>query len=219
MKEYYLIVFRTVTNFLTPWFLRTADYLRYKYSIIKPLQDLNNDGIVVRDFGEANPSMYQHHRMLSRFGKFGAARQELEKWLNLYWDDPDERIVIVNNNTAPITYLFNTAEEANDVFFFNQWDSGVTYHNSSIEDYVHFANRIYVSLVLNTNKQPDLFPAGWSQFSQPIFFFNDGEPAAADFIVEVPLFVSLQPDYSTEKITEQINLFNAAGRTFVIVIV
>ncbi len=212
------ITFRTLAKQAIAWFLRQPLFLRILYSAFKPLQTLNDDGVAVRAFGQENPSLFQLERFINNFVAFDARTIYLQKWLNDYYDPVKERIVINNNNNLPFQYIHNTAELATRFYMFNNWDSGTAYV-ASPEDYVHFKGFIWVSIANGTNKEPDSQPTFWTQFEEIEYFFNVADTFPVDYVVEIPIAVEMQPDYTTARIVSQINLFNAAGTTFEIRVV
>ena len=212
------ITYRTLAKQAIAWFLRQPLFLRLLYSIFKPLQKLNDDGVPVRAFGQDNPSLYQLERFISNFVAFDARTIYLQKWLNDYYDPVDQRIVINNNNNLPFQYLHNKAELTTAFYMFNNWDSTIAYV-ASPEDYVHYKGFIWVSIVNGTNKEPDSQPSFWTKFDEIEYFFNVSDTFPVDYIVEIPISVEMIPDYTTDRIVSQINLFNAAGTTFEIRVV
>lgn len=211
--------FKGILFQLIPHFLRKDNLLRLIFSGIKPLQSLNNDGVIVNSFGQEDSSMFQFTLFIQNFIRFDARTIFLEKFLNLIYDSSLERIFIVNTNILGVLYLFNKIEEREDVFFYNAWDSNFDYKINTLPitgDFVAFENRIYQAITDNTNKQPDLNPSDWDNIKEITFLFNFEDVFPADYIVDIPISVSLQPNYSNERIASQINLLNAAGRTFVL---
>lgn len=220
------IDFKGILFQLIPHFLRKDNFLRLIFSAIKPLQNLNNDGVIVNSFGQKNSSMFQFVLFIQNFIRFDARTIFLEKFLNLIYDSSLERIFIVNTNVLGVLYLFNKIEEREDVFFYNAWDNSINYlKNDGIGlpdppttnitgEFVAFENNIYQAKTDNTNKQPNLNPTDWEFFKEIFFLFNFEDVFPIDYIVDIPISVSLQPDYTNERITAQINLLNAAGRTF-----
>lgn len=209
----YNLVIRTILRLLTPWFLRGAKYMRLMYSIGKPLQTLNNNGVIITDFDQAGASLFQHNQFINRFVACDARTMYLEKWLNLYWDMPDEGIVINNNNALSIHYLFNTVEAADPVYFFNDWDASISY-TASPPEYAVYEGYVYVCISNSTGDQPDISSSKWAVLDELEYHFQSGESSGYDFTVEVPLAVTMQSGYSTEKITKHVKNFSAAGRTF-----
>lgn len=210
---FFRITFRTFVKQATAWFWRQPLILRLLFSMIKPLQELNDDGVAVRAFGQTNPSLYQLWRFLNEFVAFDARTIYLQKWLNIFYDPVLERIEIANNNNLPIQFLFNKAENAVEFFMFNNWDSTKSYI-SSPEDYVQHVGTIWTATANSTNKTPVTGSAFWQDFDDVEYFFNKNDTLPPSFTVRVPIAVEMNPEYSTERITAQINIFNAAGRDF-----
>lgn len=211
------IDFKGILFQLIPHFLRKDNLLRLGFSAIKPLQSLNNDGVIVNSFGQKNSSMFQFVLFIQNFIRFDARTIFLKKFLNQIYDSSLERIFIVNTNVLGVLYLFNKIEEREDVFFYNAWDNTFDYKINTLPitgDFVAFENRIYQAKTDNTNKQPDLNPSDWDNTKEIFFLFNFEDVFPIDYIVDIPISVSLQPDYTNERITAQINLLNAAGRRF-----
>lgn len=209
----YNINFKDIVYQAVGWFLRTPNFLKILYSAIKPLQTLNNNFIVIQSFGQLNPSMYQFKLFISNFLNFDARTIYLEKYLNDIYDPVTEGINIVNDNTIHVLYLFNEAEQADPVYFYNNWDSTVAYV-ASPEDYAVEGNKVYKCNTNHTNQQPPN-PSYWDYVEDIIFMFNYQDEYPYDYTVEVPTNVILQPDYSNDRIKSQINLFNAAGRSYI----
>lgn len=212
------IDFKGILFQLTPHFFRTdEDLLRRMFSAIKPLQNLNNDLKIVTSFGQKNSSFYSFVLFIRNFIRFDARTIYLEKFLNLIYDSSFERIFIVNTNVLGVLYLFNKIEEREDVFFYNNWDSAFDYKINDLPitgDFVAFENKIYQAKTDNDDKQPNLNPSDWEFVKEITFLFNFVDVFPVDYIVDIPISVTLQPNYSNERIKSQINLLNAAGRTF-----
>lgn len=212
----YSITFRTSVFQILTWFLRQPITLQYIFSTVKPLQQLNDNGTLVRAFGEVNPSLRPLEFFISDFLKFGSRTIYLEKWLNRFYDPVLNRIQIINNNQLPFTFLFNTDEQEDPVYLYNGWDEAVAYI-ASPEDYVVHLSILYVAIQNSTNEEPPN-PSFWQPETDQLFFFNLGESVGKDYTVRVPLAVELNPEYSLNRIIAQIRLFNAAGRSFEIVV-
>lgn len=212
------IDFKGILFQLTPHFFRTdEDLLRRMFSAIKPLQNLNNDLKIVTSFGQKNSSFYSFVLFIRNFIRFDARTIYLEKFLNLIYDSSFERIFIVNTNVLGVLYLFNKIEEREDVFFYNNWDSTFDYKINDLPitgDFVAFENKIYQAKTDNDDKQPNLNPSDWEFVKEITFLFNFVDVFPVDYIVDIPINVTLQPNYSNERIRAQINLLNAAGRIF-----
>lgn len=212
------IDFKGILFQLTPHFFRTdEDLLRRMFSAIKPLQNLNNDLKIVTSFGQKNSSFYSFVLFIRNFIRFDARTIYLEKFLNLIYDSSFERIFIVNTNVLGVLYLFNKIEEREDVFFYNNWDSAFDYKINDLPitgDFVAFENKIYQAKTDNDGKQPNLNPSDWEFVKEITFLFNFVDVFPVDYIVDIPISVTLQPNYSNERIRAQINLLNAAGRIF-----
>lgn len=121
-------------------------------------------------------------------------------------------IEIINDNTISVQYLFNNAEQGDDFFMFNNFNTSIAY---SLDDFVAFENKIFqANTSTSAGESPTTTPAKWD-FEQDIdFLFNFSDNLPFDYRVEVPLGVRLQPDYSNDRIKNQIKLLNAAGRSF-----
>ena len=212
------IDFKGILFQLTPHFFRTdEDLLRRMFSAIKPLQNLNNDLKIVTSFGQKNSSFYSFVLFIRNFIRFDARTIYLEKFLNLIYDSSFERIFIVNTNVLGVLYLFNKIEEREDVFFYNNWDSAFDYKINDLPitgDFVAFENKIYQAKTDSAGKQPNLNPSDWEFVKEITFLFNFVDVFPVDYIVDIPISVTLQPNYNNERIKSQINLLNAAGRTF-----
>ncbi len=217
MDRKFKINFRALFFQFTPWFLRKDKLLKYLFSIGRGLQTVNNNGQIVRDFDQTNLSLYPLFKFLNKFVRFDARTIYLEKYLNDYYDPINEGIVIANNNILPVLHIFNTAEESDPVYMFNQWDPAIAYI-ASPEDYVTRNGRVFVAIANNTNQEPPNI-SFWGDVEQTKYLFNVADVFPPDFTVQVPIAVSLQPNYSTERIAGHVNLFNAAGTTFAIQIV
>ena len=209
--------FRDIIFQLVAFFLRKPNFLKFIFSGIKPLKTLNDDGVIVESFGQKNSSLNQFQLFIRNFLNFDARTIFLEKFLNDIYDSAQKRIKIVNSTVIPVLYLFNKAEEREDVFFYNAWDNTFDYKLNTLPetgDFAVFENGVYQALADNTNKQPNLNPSDWDFIKEITFLFNFVDEFPFDYRVEIPLVVTLQPDYSNNRIKSQINLFNAAGRTF-----
>lgn len=263
--------FKDIIFQLTPHFLRKDNFLRYIFAGIKPLKELNNNGVIVDSFGQSdrinpstialdydstityiigefrkhlsvtyqcntdilapesfdgskwtrisnvNASFHQFVLFIKNFLNFDARTIYLEKYLNDVYDSVQKRIKIVNSVIIPVLYLFNKIEEREDVFFYNAWDSGFAYKLNTLPetgDFSVFENKVYQAKTDNTNKQPDLNPTDWDFIKEITFLFNFADEFPFDYRIEIPLVVTLQPDYSDNRIKSQINFFNAAGRTY-----
>lgn len=121
-------------------------------------------------------------------------------------------IEIINDNTTRVQYLFNNAEQGIDFFMFNNFDTSVSY---SLDDFVVFENKVFqANTGTSAGESPTTTPGKWD-FEQDItFIFNFSDQLPFDYRVEIPLDITLQPDYSNERIKSQIRQLNAAGRSF-----
>ena len=244
--------FKDIIFQLTPHFLRKDNFMRFIFSGIKPLKTLNNDGVVVESFGQANSSLHQFILFITNFLNFDARTIFLEKFLNDVYAKVTERwdvqvsyligdkiifnaqnfialtsntgkqpnlnpadwettgIEIVNDNTIRVLFLFNKAEEREDFFMYNNWDSTIGY---ILDDFaVASDNKVYQANTNNTNDEPP--STNWDFLKDITFVFNVADEFPFDYRVEIPLSVRLQPNYSNDRIKSQIKLFNAAGRSF-----
>lgn len=251
--------FKDIKFQLTPFFLRKDNLLKLMFSAIKPLKDINNDGVVVESFGQKNSSLHQFILFILNFLNFDARTIFLEKFLNdIYakvterWLDTKDYIIgdkiifdgqnyialtsnvgkqpdlnpsdwettgieIINDNTIRVQYLFNNAEEADDFIMFNDWDDTFSYKINTLPvtgDFAVFENKVYQAKTDNINKQPDLNPSDWDFFRDITFLFSFSDAFPFDYRVLVPLAITQQPDYSNDRIKNQIKQLNAAGRSF-----
>ena len=140
----------------------------------KPLQDINDNGKLIRDFGHTDPSMFQLWRFLNHFTKFDGRTIYLQKWLNDYWDPFEERIQIINNNQLGVFYLFNDVEEKDPIYFYNAWDSTTAY-TATPAQYAVVDDTVYVAIANSTNQQPPNLTF-WSEFKTINYFFNTADP-------------------------------------------
>jgi len=121
-------------------------------------------------------------------------------------------IEIINDNTTRIQYLFNNAEQGLDFFMFNNFDTAISY---SLDDFVAFENKIFqANTGTSAGESPTTTPGKWD-FEQDItFIFSFSDLFPFDYRVLVPLAITQQPDYSNDRIKNQIKQLNAAGRSF-----
>ncbi len=121
-------------------------------------------------------------------------------------------IEIINDNTTRVQYLFNNAEQGIDFFMFNNFDSAISY---SLDDFVVFENEVFqANTGTSAGESPGTTPGKWD-FEQDItFIFSFSDLFPFDYRVLVPLAIILQPDYSDDRIKNQIKQLNAAGRSF-----
>ena len=204
--------FKDVIFQLTPHFLRKSNFLKFIFSGIKPLKTLNNDGVIVESFGQKNSSFFQFTLFIKNFILFDARTIFLEKFLNDIYDSAQKRIKIVNSTVIPTLALFNKIEEREDVFFYNNFDSTVSYVAG---EFSVFENKVFKANA--TNNSPSTSPPDtnfWDFFKDITFLFNVVDEFPFDYQVQIPLVVTLQPDYSNDRIKSQINQLNSAGRTF-----
>ena len=119
-------------------------------------------------------------------------------------------IEIVNDNTIRVLFLFNEAEEREDFFMYNNFDSTINY---IINDFSVKDNRVFQANAASLNKPPP-DTNFWDFIKDITFVFNVSDEFPFDYRIEIPLEVRLQPNYSDNRIKSQIRLFNAAGRSF-----
>ena len=121
-------------------------------------------------------------------------------------------IEIINDNTIQVQYLFNDAEQGIDFFMFNNFDTSISYSN---DDFVVFENQVFqANTGTSPGESPTTTPGKWD-FEQDIdFLFNFSDQLPFDYRVLVPESITLQPDYSNDRIKAQINQLNAAGISF-----
>ena len=180
------------------------------FSAIKPLKTINNDSIVVESFGQKNSSLHQFILFITNFLNFDARTIFLEKFLNDFYDPVNKGIKIVNDNTIRVLFLFNKAEERDDFFMYNSFDATISY---VIGEFAFKDNKVFEANAPSLNKPPP--DTNFWDFEKDItFMFSFSDEFPFDYRVEIPLGVTLQPDYSNDRIKSQINLFNAAGKSF-----
>lgn len=121
-------------------------------------------------------------------------------------------IEIINDNTIQVQYLFNDAEQGFDFFMFNNFDTSVSY---SSDDFVVFENQVFqANTGTSPGESPTTNPGKWD-FEQDItFIFNFSDQFPFDYQVQIPPDIRLQPDYSNDRIKNQIKQLNAAGISF-----
>ncbi len=197
-----------VTEFI-PHFMRKPRMLSTMFSSIAALQSLNNNGVPVSAFGQLVLSLFQFQVFIRNFIHFDARTIYLEKYLNDIYDPVQKRIIITNDNTSHVLYLFNDAEQRAPVFFYNNWDDTINY---IVDDRSVTGNKVYKATSPNLNDQPP--SANWDFVKDLTFVFSKDDEFPVDYQIEIPLDVTLQPDYSSERIRSQIDLLNAAGRTY-----
>lgn len=206
------VSYRDLTFQALPHFLRKSNFLKLIFSAIKPLQTLNNDGVIVESFGQLNPSLYQFTLFIENFLRFDARTIYLERYLNDLYDPVARQINIVNNNAANVLYLFNDAEQHTPVYMFNNWDSTTAYI-ASPEDFAVEGNVVYQCIANNTNQQPPN-ATFWSVLQDIDYQFNFEDIFPFDYRIDIPLSVTVQPEYSDDRIKAQINLLNSASKTY-----
>lgn len=251
--------FKDIKFQLTPHFLRKENLLKLMFSAIKPLKDINNDGVVVESFGQKNSSLHQFILFITNFLNFDARTIFLEKFLNdIYakvtqgWNpqqafligdkvifdgqnyialtnstgkQPDLNpldwettgIEIINDNTIRVVYVFKEAEKVDNFIMYKLWDNTFAYKINTLPvtgDFAVFENKIYQAKTDNTNKQPDTNPSDWDFISDITYVFKFSDQLPFDYQVQVPLDITLQPNYSNDRIKAQINQLNAAGISF-----
>ena len=241
---------------LTPHFLRKDNLLKFMFSAIKPLKDINNDGVIVEFFEQKDSSLQQFIFFINNFLNFDARTIYLEKFLNdIYnkvteeWDvkksyviedqiifdaqiyealtantgnQPDlspadwatAGIEIVNDNTTRVQYLFNKAEEGTVFSMFNNFDSAVSY---IIADFSVKDNKVFKANAPSLNKPPP-DTNFWDFDSDLTFIFNFSDQFPFDYRVDIPTTIAanivFDDNLSFDRIKSQINLLNAAGKTF-----
>lgn len=121
-------------------------------------------------------------------------------------------IEIINDNTIRVQYLFNNAEQGEDFFMFNNFDTSISY---SLDDFVAFENDIFqANTGTSAGESPTTTPGKWDFIQDVGFIFSFSDEFPFDYRVLVPLGITLQPDYSNDRIKNQIKQLNAAGRSF-----
>ena len=204
--------FKDVIFQLIAFFLRKPNFLKLIFSGIKPLKTLNDDGVIVESFGQKNSSLNQFQLFIRNFLNFDARTIFLEKFLNDIYDSAQKRIKIVNSTVIPTLAIFNKIEEREDVFFYNNFDSTISY---VVGEFSVFENKVFKANA--TNNSPSTSPPDtnfWDFEKDITFIFNFADEFPFDYRIEIPLVVTLQPDYSDDRIKSQINQLNSAGRTF-----
>lgn len=83
--------FKDIKFQLTPFFLRKDNLLKLMFSAVKPLKDINNDGVVVESFGQKNSSLHQFILFILNFLNFDSRTIFLEKFLNDIYAKVTER--------------------------------------------------------------------------------------------------------------------------------
>ena len=73
-------------------------------------------------------------------------------------------------------------------------------------------NKVYQANSNNTNDEP---PSGnWDFIKDITFMFNFSDEFPFDYRIAIPIGITLQPDYSNNRIKSQVRQLNAAGRSF-----
>ena len=119
-------------------------------------------------------------------------------------------IEIVNDNTIRVLFLFNEAEEREDFFMYNNFDSTISY---IVGDFSVKDNKVFQANAPSLN-QPPPDTNFWDFIKDITFVFNVSDEFPFDYRIEIPLEIRLQPNYSDNRIKSQIRLFNAAARSF-----
>ena len=205
--------FRDISNQLSPWFFRKPKYLKYLFSLIKPITDINDNGSPVQFFNQKDRSFYQLTEYLNRFLQVSASRLVFQKYLNELWDSTNEGIVIENNAVVEVTYRYNNSEQHVDEYDYNAWDSTVDYAASGEYVLASDGNVYESNTTPNINNEPP--HANWDLISTATeYMFNEADIYTADYTIKIPQLVTMQPDYSNERFMANVNYFNAAGRTY-----
>ena len=207
--------FRDLSFQLSPDEFRAPIYLRYLYSLVKPLSDINDNGTPIQFFNQKNRSFYPLTVFISRFLAVDGSRIAVQKYLNELWDPTNEGILIVNSATVEVLYRYNNSEQHTDEYDYNAWDATVDYAASN--EWVLAANgNVYESLQTpNVDKEPSANGAYWVLYSTAQeYMFNEADIYTADYTIKIPRLVTMQPGYSPDRFKAQVNFFNAAGRTY-----
>lgn len=181
----YGINFRALAKTITPAFLRRNGLLSFLYSVVKPLQTLNDDVVV--------PWRVRTKRLVEHNGQ----TMSMEKMLNDYYllpYSPNTRnhdiglssiIYIENIADNNYLYLFNLSEGRDPVYLYNNYDAAVTY---AANEYAVYGNKVYISLTGgNIGNQPDISTTEWQFYQNITYIFNASESNTyPKFIVWVP---------------------------------
>ena len=126
--EQFKISFRDIVNQLSPYNWRQTIYLKWIFSLIRPLDELNDNGTPVEFFDQKNLSLYQFVIFITRFLQVDSTKLKLQKYLNELFDPTSNGILIINNNfPLNVDYSFNLTEQSVDDFSYNAWDLAVDY--------------------------------------------------------------------------------------------
>jgi len=261
----YKLNFKDITFQLSPWFFRVPKYLRYMFSLIKPLNELNDNGNPIQFFEQGNTtntnykglydsastyttgdivtyegypyrnkisisipeafdsakwiknpyaSFYPFTNYITRFLQVDASRIVLEKYLNEIWDPTNEAIVIENNQVIEVKYKYNNTEFSIDNYKYNNWNNSTSYVAGANPDYVLAKDgEVYKANTNNTNDEPPSL--NWDLVTiDDEYLYNSADIYDADYIVKIPLLVTMQPDYNNDRFMAILNYFNSAGRTY-----
>lgn len=209
----YRVGFKDISNMLSPWFFREPVYQKYLFSLVKPLSDINDNGIPIQFFNQKNPSLYQFTIFITRFLQVNASRIVLEKYLNELFDPTNQGIVLENHPVTYVTYEFNDSEEHTVDYGYNDWDATVDY--AATKEYVLAPDgNVYLSNTTpNISNQPP--HANWDLISTgQEYLFNEEDTFEADYLIKIPVLVATGADYDSDRFKAIVNFFNAAGRTF-----
>lgn len=205
--------YRDVIIAVTPHFLRKDNFKRILFSIIKPLQTLNNNGTPIQFFNQKNVSLFPFTLFITRFLQVEQTTLGIQKYLNELFDPTDELIEIVNNNTPLLVdYDFNNSEVHIIDFGYNNWDSTVDY--AATGEFVLGADgEVYESNTTpNLNNEPP--NASWDLIStDDEFLFNEADIYPPDYTIKLPVIITADPD-NLKLIQATINQFNAAGKSY-----
>ena len=175
--------FKDIKFQLTPHFLRKDNLLKLMFSAIKPLKELNNNGVVVESFGQSdriNPSTtaldYDATITYSvgDFRKFqsvtfqnNTAITVPEPFDPIKWTKISDVNVSLHQFILFITNFLNfdartifLGKFLNDIYakVTQRWKASQTF---LIGDKVIFDGQNYIALTNSTGKQPDLSPSDW----------------------------------------------------------
>jgi hypothetical protein len=206
--------FNDLVNQLTPWFFRKPKYLKYLFSLSKPLSELNNNGVPIQFFDQKNQSLYQFTLFIIRFLQVNSTTLVLQKYLNERWDSTNEGIVIVNNNQdILVKFKFNLSEQHVPNYRYNGWDSTVDYAASGEFVLANDGNVYESNTTPNLNSEPP--SANWDLIStEKEYIYNRADIYPVDYTIKIPILVTNQLNYSNERFMSLVQFFNTSGRTY-----
>ncbi len=182
-------------------FLRKQKTIDFLYSLIKPLQSLNDSFNLFRNKVSSDLS-------------YNSQVIQLERLLNDCYDPTQRRIFIEDTANIDYNYLYNELENREAVYFYNNWDLNVRYAvNEFSVAIIGSSTIVYQSKLNNKGKIPSSNPSYWKTHKIISYYKNSSEfDNLIRYIIHIPLLIT----FNELELRNKVDKYNAASYKYLI---